>query len=165
VQVTELPLRLGRIADSLASKAAAAAANAMATEFHAELVNVTLRKSTHPAGQVTSSKPGDPPALVSGTLRRSARIVPAAASGTRAVSRVRVTAVYARIQDQGGVISAKQKPFLRFQYPNGSWHRVRSVRLPKRPYMTPTLAVLLASKRLQGRASAAVAAVAREGAA
>lgn len=162
--VAEFPLRMQKIADALQAKAAAAAANAMAAEFHTELTDVTLRKSTHPAGDVTSSRPGEPPALVSGTLRRSARVVPAASSGTRAVSSVRVSAVYARIQEKGGKVTASKKPYLKFRY-GGSWHSVKSVKLPARPYMAPTLALLLAAHRLQARASAAVAAVAREGAA
>jgi hypothetical protein len=165
VQVTELPLFLNRIGDTLASKGAAAAANAMAAEFHAELVNVTLRKSSHARGEVTASKPGSPPALVSGTLRRSARIVPAAVSGTRAVSSVRMGAVYARAQEKGAVIRPKRGSYLKFQYPAGSWHSVRSVTLPARPYMKPTLDLLRATGRLRSRAAQAVTVVVREGAA
>jgi len=159
VDVSQFPTHVGAIADALQSRAAAAAANAMATEFHTELTDVTLRASSHPKGTVTTAQPGQPPALVSGTLRRSARIVPAQAAGPRAVATVGVAAVYARIQEKGGVINAKRAPFLRFQYPDGSWHTVKSVRLPARPYMAPTRDALLAAGRLRARASAAIAAI------
>ena len=164
MNVAELPLYVSRIAGALEARGAAAAANAMANEFHAELVDVTLRKTTHGPGEVTTSRPGEPPALVTGTLRRSARIVPAAAAGSRTVAGVRVGAVYARIQERGGTVTARRKPYLKFQYPAGSWHSVRSVKLPARPYMAPTLAVLLATGRLRGAAGAALAAVVAEAA-
>jgi phage gpG-like protein len=164
VQASEFPLWAGRVADAVAGRAAKAAADAMAVEFHTELTDVTLRKSSHPRGQVTGAAPGGPPALVTGSLRRSARIVPAVASGPRAVSAVTVSAVYARIQELGGTVRAKRAPFLRFAYPKGRWHSVRSVRIPKRPYMAPTRDALLASGRLRARAAQAVAAVAREAA-
>ncbi len=162
MNVTELPLYLGRIEAALQSRAAAAAADAMALEFHTELVDVTLRRSSHPRGAVTSSRPGEPPALVTGTLRRSAQIVPAVSAGPRAVSSVRMAAVYARIQEKGGTVTARRAPYLRFQYPGGSWHSVKSVHLPARPYMRPTRDLLLATRRLQARAAQAVAAIVRE---
>lgn len=163
MQVAQLPLRIGKIADALQARAAAAAANAMAEEFHRELVDVTLRRTTHDPGEVTTSRPGEPPALVTGTLRRSARIVPAIAAGPRAVASVRVGTVYARIQEKGGKPTAKKKPYLKFRY-GGSWHSVVQVKLPARPYMAPTLAVLLATGRLRGAANAALAAVVTEAA-
>ena len=165
MNVSEFPLRIQGIADALQSRAAAAAANAMATEFHRELTDVTLRKSAHPRGTVTPSAPGEPPALVTGTLRRSAQIVPAVTAGSRAVASVRVGVVYARIQEKGGTVSAKRSAYLKFQYPSGTWHAVKSVKIPARPYMRPTRDLLIATRRLQARAAQAVAAVAREGAA
>lgn len=162
MDVGEFPLWAGRVADGLQARAATAAANAMATEFHATLTTVTLRASSHRRGTVTPSQPGQPPALVSGTLRRSAQVVPAVASGPRAVASVRVGVVYARIQELGGTVQAKRTKYLRFQYPKGKWHSVRSVRIPKRPYMAPTRDALLASGRLRARAAEAVAAVVRE---
>ncbi len=162
MNVSEFPLRISGIADALQARAAAAAANAMATEFHTELVDVTLRKSSHSRDTATTAAPGQPPALVTGTLRRSAQIVPAVPSGTRAVSAVRVSTVYARIQEQGGVIRAKRAPYLRW-HDQWGWHQVKSVKLPARPYMKPTRDLLIATGRLQARAAQAIAAVAREG--
>lgn len=163
MNVADLPLYVNGIGDALQARGAAAAANAMANEFHAELVDVTLRRTTHDPGDVTTSRPGEPPALVTGTLRRSARVVPALAAGPRAVASVRVGAVYARIQEKGGKVTVKKKPYLKFPY-GGSWHSVKSVKLPARPYMAPTLAVLLATGRLRGAANAAIAAVVAEAA-
>lgn len=164
MRVSELPIRIDGIAGALQSLAAAAAANAMATEFHAELVDVTLRKSSHPSGTVTPSRPGEPPALVTGTLRRSAQVVPAVAAGSRAVASVRVGVVYARIQEKGGTVTAKRTKYLRFQYPSGKWHSVKSAKIPARPYMRPTRDLLLATGRLQARAAQAIAGIAREAA-
>jgi hypothetical protein len=164
VNVTELPLYLGRIEAALQSRAAAAAADAMAAEFHTQLTEVTLALTSHGKGEKTLSTPGTPPALVSGTLRNSAQAVPAVSAGPRAVSLVRVTAVYARIQEKGGTVTAGRAPYLRFQYPSGRWHSVKSVKLPARPYMRPTRDLLIATGRLQARAAQAVAGVAREAA-
>ena len=164
MDISQFPAHAGAIADALQARAAAAAANAMATEFHTELTDVTLRMSTHPRGTVTPAAPGQPPALVSGTLRRSAKIVPAVAAGTRATAEVRVGVVYARIQELGGTVTAKRAKYLRFQYPAGKWHSVVSAKIPARPYMKPTRDLLLATGRLQARAAQAIAAVVREAA-
>lgn len=163
MDAVELPLRLRGIADALKTRAAKAAADAMAQEFHTELTDVTLRQSTHPRGTVTTAAPGQPPALVSGTLRRSARIVPAPEGEARATASVRVGTVYARIQELGGTVTAKRTKYLRFQYPKGSWHSVRSVHLPARPYMAPTRARLVAQGRLRARGKQAATDVIRGG--
>jgi hypothetical protein len=163
VDAVELPLRLRGIADALRTRVPAAAANDMAAEFHGELVDVTLRASTHPRGTVTTAAPGQPPALVSGTLRRSARIVPAQEGTARATASVRMGAVYSRIHERGGFVFAKRGKQLKFQYPKGSWHAVRWVYLPKRPYMAPTRARLVASGRLRDRGKQAAMDVIRGG--
>jgi len=163
VQVTEFPLWCGRVADALAAKAASAAADAMAAEFHAQLVDVTLALTNHAPGQKTMSTPGTPPALVTGTLRRSAQIIPAVAAGPRAVAAVRVAAVYARIQSKGGTVTVKRARVLANKRTGQVFGK--SVKLPARPFMEPTRDLLLVTGRFRARASAAVAAVAREAAA
>ena len=45
--------------------------------------------------------------------------------------------VYARIQEYGGVIHAKDAPYLVFKTKDGSWHSVKSVTIPARPYLRP----------------------------
>jgi phage gpG-like protein len=163
VDAVELPLRLRGIADALRTRVPAAAANAMAAEFHGELVDVTLRQSTHPSGTVTTAPPGQPPALVSGTLRRSARIVPAAGGSARATASVRMGAVYSRIHELGGFVFAKRGKKLAFEYPRGHKHFVRWVYLPKRPYMAPTRERLVSSGRLRDRGKQAAMDVIRSG--
>lgn len=160
MDVQELPLFTGRIAAGLQARGAAAAANAMALEFHRELVNVTLRKSSHPAGTPTPAAAGQPPALVTGTLRRSARAVPAVALGPRAVASVRVSVIYARIQEKGGTVKVVRKRVLANKRTGQFFGK--QVTLPARPYMKPTRDLLIVSGRLRARAAEAVAAVARE---
>ena len=155
----DLPLFLGRIEKGLQAKGAAAAANAMALEFHRELVGVTLKKSSHKAGTPTPAAPGSPPALVSGTLRRSAQVVPAVAVGPRAAASVRVSVIYARIQEKGGVVKAVRAKVLANKRTGQVFGPI--ARIPARPYMRPTLTALRLSGRLQARAAEAVAAVAR----
>jgi HK97 gp10 family phage protein len=67
----------------------------------------------HKRGEPTTSAPGSPPDVVTGTLRRSITSDKPSLSGFVATGRVYPTAVYARIQELGG---------------NG---------LPARPYMQP----------------------------
>lgn len=163
MDAVELPLRLQAVAEALRTRAAKAAADAMMQEFHGELTDVTLRRHSHPRGTVTNSPPGDPPALVGGTLRNSARQVPAPGGGPRATAQVRVGTVYARIQELGGFVIARRARHLKFQYPRGSWHAVRWVYLPKRPYMAPTRDRLVASGRLKARGTRAAMDVVRRG--
>ena len=68
---------------------------------------------SHARGEPTTSAPGSPPDVVTGTLRRSITSSPVSMSGFAAVGSVYPTAVYSRIQELGG---------------NG---------LPARPYMQP----------------------------
>jgi len=70
-----------------------------------------------------------------GALGRSISVI--IQSPTRAV--VGPTMIYGAIHEFGGVIHAKNKPYLVFQYPKGTWHSVKSVTIPPRPYMRPGL--------------------------
>ncbi len=162
MQVSELPLWSGRIGAALSARGATAAANAMAQEFHTELVDVTLRKSSHKAGTPTPAAAGDPPALVSGTLRRSVRIVPAIAMGSRAIATVGVGVVYARIQEKGGTVTVKRAKVLYNKRTRQAFGL--SVTLPKRPYMEPTRDLLVVTGRFRARAKMAVFAVVKEAA-
>ena len=44
---------------------------------------------------------------------------------------------YARIHELGGVIQGQ--PWLVFKLPDGGWRKVRSVTIPRRPYLQPAL--------------------------
>jgi phage gpG-like protein len=81
-----------------------------------------LRTYTHPEGTPTTSPPGQPPALVTGTLMRSV-VARGPYPGKRphtTAGTVGPTAVYARIQDMGGRTGRKYRS-----------------RLPARPYANP----------------------------
>jgi phage gpG-like protein len=89
-----------------------------------------LRKTTHKRGTPTPSRPGEPPSLVSGQLRRSMKIVPAVPLGATAwKAEVGPTAAYARIQELGGTTG-------------------RGGELPARPYLEPSVQELIDSGAL-----------------
>ena len=89
----------------------------------------TLSRTTHKRGTPTPSRPGEPPSLITGTLRRSMKTVPAVPISESAwKSKAGPTAVYSRIQELGG---------------DTGW----SV-LPPRPYLAPTLERLIANGSL-----------------
>jgi phage gpG-like protein len=46
--------------------------------------------------------------------------------------------IYARIQEEGGTIRAKNSKYLTFQI-GGSWVKVASVNIPARPYLHPAI--------------------------
>lgn len=104
------------MADLATRKATAAGAQLIANEM-----KKVLTTSTHKRGTPTPSRPGDPPSLVSGQLRRSIK-----AEGPKRLgpgvyqARIGPTAVYGRVQDQGGNAG-----------------RGGSVHLPPRPFVAP----------------------------
>lgn len=81
-----------------------------------------LTTYSHKKGEPTPSPPGQPPALITGTLRRSIKVTgPMAAAGPYAYeAQIGPTVVYGRIQELGGVCG-----------------RNRATTLPARPYLTP----------------------------
>ena len=89
----------------------------------------TLTTTTHKKGTPTPSRPGEPPSLVTGTLRRGVIIVPAVPQGSTAyVAKVGPTSVYARVQELGGDTGTTV--------------------LPARPYLQPTVERLVGSGAL-----------------
>lgn len=128
--------RLRALARRAESEGGRAAAHAMAQEGQAAQ-REALGRTSHPRGTKTPAPPGGPPARISGRLqasiiatmpRQESAGVWVAESGPRGV-------VYAAIQNRGGTIVA-HGPGLVFQY-DGGWHRVKSVTLPARPYVSP----------------------------
>ena len=78
-----------------------------------------LTTASPPRVTPTSSRPGEPPSLISGTLRRSVQVQgPTSVGGTSFTASTGPTAVYGRIQELGGVAG-------------------RGSRLPARPYVQP----------------------------
>lgn len=138
----ELPARLQAISDRAKTRAAVAAADAMAQTYQAEVV-----RSMH--GPSPSAK-GTPPARRTGTLARSVRPTPARASGAgQATSSVAPHTVYARIQQLGGDIHVVRAKVLS----NGKQFFGTHVHLPARPYM-----VMNADRRQRVHAAAVRAA-------
>lgn len=94
-----------------------------------------LTRYSHERGTPTPAPPGGPPALVSGTLKRSIK-----GRGPRQVSPGRIqglvgpTVVYGRIQELGGTITPHGQ-YLRWHDAAGFAHFARSVTLQPRPYM------------------------------
>ncbi|MDT0435602.1 MULTISPECIES: HK97 gp10 family phage protein [Streptomyces] len=98
-------------------------ATRVATAHAAHLAEAAIKQmlttSSHPKGTPTPSAPGDPPSLVTGTLRRSIKVVgPVPAGFGRWVAQVGPTAVYGRVQELGGPVG-------------------RGAELPPRPYVQP----------------------------
>jgi len=127
---------LRRIARRAETDGGRAAAHAMAQEG-TTAIRDALGKRSHPRGTKTPAPAGGPPARISGRLQAS--VVPSmprqegagvwvADTGPRGV-------VYAGIQNNGGTIHA-HGGYLVFFY-DGGWHRVKSVHLPARPYLSP----------------------------
>lgn len=104
---------------------AAASRAAVAKGAHAieERAKTLLSEASHPKGTETPSAPGQPPALVSGTLRRSVRVEGPKEAGTNTfTASVGPTTVYSRIQELGGTTG-----------------RGHATHLPARPYMQPAV--------------------------
>lgn len=68
-----------------------------------EKTKAALSESSHPKGTPTPSAPGEPPSLISGTLRRSVRVVGPSSIGKGFTASIGPTAVYGRIQELGGI--------------------------------------------------------------
>jgi len=92
-------------------------------------VKAKLSLTTHKRGTPTPSRPGEPPSLISGQMRRSVLIVPAVPYGATAwKSQVGPTAVQSRVQELGGSTGTTV--------------------LPARPYLEPSVKELIDSGAL-----------------
>ncbi|MEU6347233.1 HK97 gp10 family phage protein [Streptomyces sp. NPDC046977] len=104
-------------------------ATRLATAHAAHLAEAAIKQilttSSHPKGTPTPSAPGEPPSLVTGTLRRSIKVVgPIPAGFGKWLAEVGPTAVYGRIQELGGTAGYAE--------------------LPPRPYVMPAYERLVA---------------------
>jgi len=112
--VLDVIARLERIRDE-GHTMADLAADAMAAVMVRQVIE-ELGRSSHPPGTPTPSAPGDPPSLITGTLRRSV-MAKNLGPGFR---RVGATTIYARIQEL-----------------SGDTGRGHATHLPARPYLKP----------------------------
>ncbi|MFI1535582.1 hypothetical protein [Streptomyces anandii] len=102
-------------------------ATAQAAHMAEAAIKQMLTTSSHPKGTPTPSAPGEPPSLVTGTLRRSIKVTgPAPAGLGRWLAEVGPTAVYGRVQELGGTAG-------------------HGAELPPRPYVQPAYERLVAS--------------------
>lgn len=112
--------------------AATRVATAQASHLLEREIKKTLATTSHPRGTPTPSDPGEPPSLVTGTLRRSITVKGPVPLGIgRWEAQIGPTAVYGRIQELGGVTG-----------------RGHAATLPARPYVHPSYTKLAASGAL-----------------
>jgi phage gpG-like protein len=114
-----------------------------ATAKGAHLIEAETKKklttSSHKRGTPTPSRPGEPPSLISGQLRRSIKVEgPTQLGPATYQAKIGPTAVYGRIQELGGECG-----------------RRGATTLPARPYLAPALSGLITSGRLGDVYSAA----------
>jgi phage gpG-like protein len=107
-------------------------ATAQASHLLEREIKQTLSTSSHPRGTPAPSSPGEPPSLVTGTLRRSITVKGPHPLGLgRWEAEIGPTAVYGRIQELGGVTG-----------------RGGATELPPRPYVQPAFERLAATGSL-----------------
>ncbi|MFI1165657.1 hypothetical protein ACH4UM_19080 [Streptomyces sp. NPDC020801] len=128
--IAELGAALERIALSL--NTATRTATAQASHLLEAEIKKTLTTTSHQRGTPTPSAPGEPPSLVTGTLRRSITVDGPHPLGLgRWDAQIGPTAVYGRIQEVGGVTG-----------------RGDATVLPPRPYLQPSFERLATSGAL-----------------
>jgi Bacteriophage HK97-gp10, putative tail-component len=167
VTPAELPAYLEAIAQR-AKDAAEPAAVGMAAAYRDRVANVTLRATSHGMFSKTPAVPGQPPAWVTGALSRSVTMTPGPSGDDTGRASVAPHTVYARIQEYGGVVHAKNRKFLMFRtdYPTSVTNFVKSAReggglylnfaksvtLPERSYMRSTTEEMVADGSLHRKA-------------
>jgi phage gpG-like protein len=130
VGLAELNVALERMVGSL--NYATRRATATASHLVERQIKLTLSTSSHARGTPTPSAPGEPPSLVTGTLRRSITVKGPHPFGLgRWESHIGPTVIYGRIQELGGVTG-----------------RGGSTVLPARPYVQPSFDRLVATGAL-----------------
>lgn len=115
---------------------AARRAVARAAALVEDQVKAELSRSSHRRGTRTPSRPGSPPSLISGTLRRSVRHTPPRPIPRGWEATIGPTAEYSRIQELGGTVTARSGGLLRFRL-DGRTIMTPRVTLPARPYVRP----------------------------
>jgi phage gpG-like protein len=142
----EVAEQLRAIRVKAVSDAPVAACRAMG-ETAQTAVKVTLTSSTHSRGTPTPSKPGQPPSLVSGNLRRSVHRTTARATAPGvAYCAIGAMAKYAPVHEFGPV-TIRAKNFPQLGNPDVGFFGVQ-VTIPRRPFLAPTVERLVGSGML-----------------
>ncbi len=118
--------------DALLARTAAATDKAVddGVALIANAAQQNLTYFSHPPGTPTPSAPGEPPALISGALRRSIKTRRTKSGPTLYEGRVGPTIIYGRIQELGGRLGRN---------PRHAMWRAGGF-LPPRPYFRPAVA-------------------------
>lgn len=104
----------------------------LTTEMRGEVLENALR-----AGALRIEGPAKEKApVLTGNLRRSIH-TETSSGGEGAEAKIGTDVIYAAIQEFGGTIVPKTKPYLVFQTKDGAWHRTESVTIPAHPYLRP----------------------------
>lgn len=128
--LSELNMAFERLATQL--NVATRTATAQAAHLLEREIKQQLSTSSHSKGTPTPSSPGEPPSLITGTLRRSITVKgPMPVGLGRWEAQIGPTVVYGRIQELGGVTG-----------------RGGSTVLPPRPYVHPAFTKLAATGAL-----------------
>jgi hypothetical protein len=142
----EVAARLRVIAARAGTEAPLAAVRALGAAGETA-TKLTLTKRTHALGTPTPSQPGQPPALVSGKLRRGVHRTPARAMGPgmamQVMGLIGPAMIYGPVHEFGPVtITAKNFPQL--GNPTVGFFGPQ-VRIPRRPWMKPSMDALVSS--------------------
>ena len=140
----EVADRLRAIAAKVESAAPKASVQALSRAGET-MAKLTLSTGAHAAGTDTHNPPGGPPGLISGALRRSVARTPAMPSGPATWSQALGSVIhYAAVHEFGPVtITAKNFPVL--GNPTVGFFG-KSVTIPARPWMKPTVEKLISSE-------------------
>ena len=142
----DLAATLRRIQAAAEGPAVRAAATA-AGRAGETATKMALSAQSHQAGTPTPSSPGQPPALISGTLRRSIHRTPTVLLGGGVASTTYgPTVIYGIVQEFGMTIHSKGSWPLRNVATGQAFGQV--VTLPARPFMRPTVVKLAESGTL-----------------
>ena len=115
-------------------RAALQKATRKAVGLAATIIQAEVKKQLNKTGPGRPSPAGSPPAKQTGSLGRSIQLDTSRLNDKKPSARVGTNLVYARIQEFGGTIAGR--PWLVFKV-GDEFRKVRSVRLPARPYFRP----------------------------
>lgn len=145
----DLAARLRIIRDKAAEPAPVAACKALG-QAGETAIKVMLSLSSHPPGTPTPSRPGQPPSLITGELRRSVILLPPGEIAAYTWSCFAgPTAVYARVQEFGATIHPGSSGYLANRATGQFFVTPRShrgyVEIPARPYVRAAVLMLRTS--------------------
>lgn len=125
-----------------------AACHAMSQEARDD-IRRELGKRSHAWSTKTPAPAGGPPARISGRLQATvlASLPRQQSAGVWVSDAGSFGSVYAHVQERGMTIHATRAPYLVFFW-IGRWHYRKSVTIPARPFVKPTVEALRSSGRL-----------------